>query len=256
MMKIAVRIPNWIGDAVLSTPFVSAIRQVFPDAEIFLIMRDAVRDVYEGNPWSDRTIIINDRKDGPIPTGLNLQRYRFDHYFNLPGSFSSGLISLLSGAEERHGFTSEGGSFFFQDRIKSSGLKGLHRARRYLELLRHFPVKKQTLEARVFLEQKEIQRAKSLLKKLKLKRIVIGMNPNCSAIARRWPREKFAELADRLLEKVNNSVIFFGSPGETEYVQAVAGMMKHQAIDLSGKINLREYTAILSLIRIFITNDS
>ena len=82
------------------------------------------------------------------------------------------------------------------------------------------------------------------------------MNPNCSAPSRRWLKERFADLADILIEKHNISVLFFGSKKEKGYVSSIIRMMKQKPVNMAGKITLREYMMILKKIKLFITNDS
>ena len=55
-MRIAIFLPNWIGDVVMATPAVRALRDVYPDARIIGVLKSYVRGVIEGAPWFDDLI--------------------------------------------------------------------------------------------------------------------------------------------------------------------------------------------------------
>lgn len=266
--RIAIRIPNWIGDAVLSTPLLLFIREYFPGSEIYLVVREKVKDVFLNNKNYNKKVIINDKKKGILKTGISLRKYNFDIYFNLPESLSSLVICFLSSSKIRLGYDTFLASLFLNNSLKSPGSK-IHRALKYIHLFDYFLDKyrnssadiltqlhKKKVESAVFLTRKEINRGKEILKRYKGYKKFIGINPNCSAVSRRWLKMRFSRLADILIKKYKVNVLFFGSASEKEYVKSITNQMKEKPINLAGEINLREYIAILKSINLFITNDS
>ena len=262
--RIAIRIPNWVGDAVLSIPFVELTRKYFKKSKIFLVIRKNVKDIFINNPYFDKLIIIDDKKHGifsAIKTGISLRKYKFDLFFSLPDSFSSALILFLSGSKIRVGYKNEARNFLLNFKLNKPE-KVIHRAKKYLNLLYNF-LEKNNLKfekiekpiAKVFLKKSEILSAKRILKKIK--GIKIGINPNANASSRRWFKERFAMLSDKILENFNNTnIIFFGSKNEKEYVDCVVKLIKKPVYNFAGKLTLREYIAILKELDIFITNDT
>lgn len=264
--RIAIRMPNWIGDALIATPVLHLARKLLND-EIYLIVRHQVKDVFLHNPVYDHLIIIDDKRS-LFKTVQMLRSYEFDVYINLPESFSSQLIAFLSKASIRIGYNGETFGLLLNNSVEPLPKPG-HRSLSYLHLLFYYLTKvdkkfsdtnlgqfKKNLKTEIILTKDEIKKAKAILKKYNLRSKIIGINPNCSAITRRWPQKYFAELADYLINLKNVSVIFFGSNNEKRYVQTIIKLMKQKPIDLSGKISLREYMAVLKIIRLFVTNDS
>ncbi|MBU1075869.1 MAG: glycosyltransferase family 9 protein [Spirochaetes bacterium] len=270
-IKIAIRIPNWIGDAVMSIPFVALARRLFENEEICLVMREKVRDVFINNKDHDKIIILNDKKIGIIRAGLSLRKYKFDIYFNLPESASSVLISYLSDAKVRIGYSKGIHKVLLNRRLQTPGTGGRseHRSFTYCKLLGLFfdeldgfsldhlqkEYQKQS-QVDLFLTGAEIKKGREIIKKYKMKGKIIGLNPNSSAPSRRWLKDRFVSLADRLIKDQKATVVFFGSRDEKEAVSSITSLMKEKPIDLSGKISLREYMAVLKLIDLFITSDS
>ncbi len=266
--RIAIRVPNWIGDAVLSTPLLLIIREYFPGSEIYLIMRKKVKDVFLNNKNYNKIVILDDKKKGVLKSGIFLRKYNFDIYFNLPESLSSLVICFLSSAKIRLGYGTFLAGLFLNNSLKSPGPE-IHRALKYIHLLDYFLDKyrnsstdiltqlhKKKVESAVFLTKKETNRGKEILKKYKNHKKFIGINPNSSAVSRRWLKMRFSQLSDILIKKYKVNVVFFGSASEREYVKSIINQMKENPINLAGEINLREYMAILKSIDLFITNDS
>lgn len=259
---VAIRIPNWIGDAVLSLPFVKNVKEVFKNYKIILVMREKVKDVFKNNPYYDKIVIINDKKYSIISAiieGIKLRQYRIKIFFILPDSFSSALIGFFSNARIRAGYKNEFRDIFLNFKLNKPE-KVIHRSEKYLNILSEFLKKnkikkiKFSKEAEIFLTEKEIKFAKEYLKNIKGK--IVGINPNASAISRRWFKERFALLADKLIERLNVNVIFFGSKNETDYVSELIKYVRHPVYNFAGKLSLREYIAILKELDLFITNDS
>lgn len=265
--KIAIRIPNWIGDAVLSTPFLYFTRKYFPESKIYLIMRKKVKDVFLHNPWYDKIIIIKGKGVFiNIREGIELKKYKFDVFFILPDSFSSALNAYFTGAKIRAGYKKECRDFMLNLGLNQP-TKVIHRTYKYLNILKEFLVKhcdvnssaiekdfKKNAKVSIFFTKQELQKGKMLLKNIKRK--IIGINPNASAQSRRWFKERFAQLADRIIKELKYNVIFFGNKEERNYVNELLKLMTQKAYNMAGKTSLREYVAILKHLDLFITNDT
>jgi ADP-heptose:LPS heptosyltransferase len=84
--------------------------------------------------------------------------------------------------------------------------------------------------------------------------IHIGSNEN--AICKRWPKERFAKLADRLIKERGIKPIFVGTPSEVEDIEETIRLMNSTAVNAAGKSNLKQLAAILGRCDLFIGNDS
>src|SRR6516165_1556316 len=110
-MKIAVFCPNWVGDAVMATPALRALRQHFAGAYLLGVLKPYVAGVLEGGPWLDRLLFADPR--GPwsqrwLAVAWQLRRQRVDLAVLLANSFRSALIAWLGGCQRRVGFRRHG----------------------------------------------------------------------------------------------------------------------------------------------------
>ncbi|MBN1899067.1 MAG: lipopolysaccharide heptosyltransferase II [Spirochaetes bacterium] len=268
-LNVAVRMPNWIGDAVLATPFLYFLKKYLPQSRLILVMRKKVKDVFQHNPYVDKMIVIDDKKKGLFSTlkeGIKLRKLDLDLFFILPDSLSSAVHSCFSRARLKIGYRKEARSVFLNIKPDNPG-RTIHRAFKYLELLEEYlvahgnhnraSIKKDFLKntkARIFLTKEEIKQADLILKPFPGKKI--GFNPNASAVSRRWFPDRFAALADEIAKHPGNNIIFFGDKKEKVYVDRILKMMKQRGVNLAGFLSLRQYMAVLSKLDLFITNDT
>src|SRR5262249_17055494 len=108
MNRIAIFLPNWIGDVVMSTPAIRAVREPFPSSELFAVCKPYVADVLAGSPWFARTIFADKR--GPREQQLfavarTLRGMKIDAALLFPNSFRAALIAYLGGAKRIVGFS-------------------------------------------------------------------------------------------------------------------------------------------------------
>src|SRR5262249_50071391 len=106
-MNIAVFLPNWIGDVVMATPALRALRDHFADAHFIAVCRPYVEDVLQGSPWFDDHIELDTR--GPwsrrwLAVAWRLRRKRIDLAVLFPNSFRSALVARLGGCRRRVGY--------------------------------------------------------------------------------------------------------------------------------------------------------
>src|SRR5260370_298335 len=111
IMKIAVFLPNWIGDVVMATPAFRALRERYPTAEIIGVCKPYVADVVAGAPWFDRMLFLD--RQGPWSrrwpnVAWNLRRERLDLTVLFPNSIRSGLVTWLAGSRRIVGFNRYG----------------------------------------------------------------------------------------------------------------------------------------------------
>ncbi len=106
--KILVWLPSPMGDAILCTPALRAIREKFVGARIYFLCNRVVREVLEPCSFNDEWIDSTGR--GALSLGLELNRYRFFCAILFKNSFSCGLGAFLSGARRRVGYARDGRS--------------------------------------------------------------------------------------------------------------------------------------------------
>src|SRR5438045_4295336 len=123
-VKILVVQPSWVGDAVMATPTLRAIRALYPAAQISYLMRRYVKPVYAGMPWADKLITYRTGKT-PKKAGKSqffelaarLRERRFDLAILLPNSFKSALVCKMAGIERVIGYERDGRGFLLTDKL-------------------------------------------------------------------------------------------------------------------------------------------
>src|ERR1051325_2071774 len=112
--KIMVRVPNWVGDAVMAVPALRELRRIFVDAQITLVARPWVAGLFEGEGLADDWIAVNDTRGWLqstrqfIQTAQRLQSERFDFAVLLQNAFGAALAARLGGARQIAGYPTDG----------------------------------------------------------------------------------------------------------------------------------------------------
>src|SRR5213075_1321654 len=121
--KILVVQPSWVGDAVMATPTLRALRQLYPDAHISYLLRRYVKAVYNGIPWADKLITYRTGRTkakegkGMFDLAARLRAGKFDLAVLLPNSFKSALICKMAGIDRIVGYERDGRGFLLTDKL-------------------------------------------------------------------------------------------------------------------------------------------
>ena len=102
--KILVRGVNWIGDAVMTLPAITAIRKFYPDARISLLVKSSVAPLFENSPDIDEVLLYEERHSGIIGKlhlANVLRKKRFARAILLQNAFDAALIAFLARIPER-----------------------------------------------------------------------------------------------------------------------------------------------------------
>jgi heptosyltransferase-2 len=263
--RILVRAVNWVGDAVMTTPAIGAIRESFPQAEISLLANPLVSQLFSSHPWVDRVITF-DRggahkgMTGRFRLASQLRKQVFDAAIILPNSFDSALIPWLAGIPVRLGKSSDGrgflltGSYRPEERASSE-----HEVQYYLGLLKHFDISGQAAVPYLTTTPAEEREAAALLADngFQADDFVLGINPGAAfGSAKRWYPDRFADVARQFAVLKNAKVVIFGGPGETDIAAEIQQRLGGECLNLAGTTSLRGLMALIRRCRLFITNDS
>src|SRR5438094_4152269 len=134
--KILIRGPNWVGDAVLAIPAMKAVRALFADAEITLLVRPFVAGLYAAAPFIDK--VWSEAKPSSLADWIRITRdirnRQFDIALLLPNSFESALMMLLGGVPQRIGYATDGRRWMLTDAVTVSEPR--HQMQYYLHLVK------------------------------------------------------------------------------------------------------------------------
>lgn len=266
--KIMVRATNWIGDGVMSLPALHALRARFPKAEIVLVTKPWVSELYWHLPSVSRQIVYNPEREHEGPRGFlrlvrTVREERFDAALLFQNAFHAAWMAWCARVPVRVGYARDGRSSLLTDPVEvpSPAAYG-HQAYYYLHLLfragwidKPQPVR----EIRLVLEEAERAWAEKHLQRLGLQgpRFLVGLNPGAFfGPAKRWLVHRYALLADRLIGAFHADVLIFGSHAERPLAEEIARAMKHTPVILAGETSLRQLMALLAQCRLVVSNDS
>lgn len=262
--RMLVRAVNWLGDAVLTLPALEALDRRFPQAEILLLANPWVSGLFVGHPVVDRVL---EYRTADLHRGVmgrwrlanTLREGGFDLAVLFPNSLDSAVIPWLARIPRRVGYPTEGRRWLLTHIVPGvSTVPGRHQVESYLDIVRALGGNgAPCLRLRVSPEAREA--AGGLLRDLG-----VGSGEQCVALnpgavyggAKRWPIERFAAVADGLVERCGVRILLIGSVQERSILEEVGARMQHPAINLGGRTNLQALVGLLDRTRLLLTNDT
>jgi heptosyltransferase-2 len=263
--SLVVRTPNWVGDAVMSTPFLRAVRNNFPHARIALLAKPWVAPVYQNNPHIDDILsydVAGRHRGffGKFRLARDLRQHDFDLALLLQNAFEAAFLVWLAGIGIRIGYNTDARTLMLTHPVhRYPFLKRRHQIDYYLEILNGAGFIAAPADMEIFVSDAEKSCAKQFIRTCggSDTACVIGINPGAAfGTAKRWFEDRFAELCNRLKSIPDVCFLIFGGPGEEELGKRIAGAVGDAAVNLCAKTSLREAIALIDQCRLFITNDS
>jgi heptosyltransferase II len=260
-----VRATNWLGDAVMSLPALRALHERYPDAELAILAKPSVADLYHREPFCHRVILYTPRT---LPqkwsAGKALAREKFDCAVLLQNAFEAAAVAFAAGIPERIGYARDGRSFLLTRpvAVPLPGEIPPHERFYYLEMLHRAGILNTLPECEsIRLQGADGARAsgQARFQELGLGETVIGVSPGAAyGSAKRWPAEYFAETAQQVACSLGASVALFGSAGERALCASVADRIGAvvDVRNLAGETTLAEFIDLTAACRLFLTNDS
>jgi heptosyltransferase-2 len=268
-VKILIRATNWVGDAIMALPALRAVRKRFPDAEITIVARPYVADIYRDQEICDQ-LIPYDPKGlhagfyGRERLAAELRAQKFDVALLLQNAFDAAWLAWRARIPERIGYARHARSFLLTRSVPlpRHGEIPAHEKYYYLELLRRagwgHSVKDETFIGLRVPEEKR-RSADEFLSKSGVRqgamRIAVAAGASYGS-AKCWPPLRFAEVANRLQSETEAEIILFGTAAEANVSTAISAEMPRPPIDLTGKTAIADLPALLSQCQLFIGNDS
>lgn len=249
-----------MGDIVHSLPVLNSLYHAFPEAEIHWLISKGFEGLLQGHSMIKKLIIINkdlwkrisliNKTFGELKSlSKSLREESYDVAIDLQGLLRSGILTAMTGAPLKIGFSDarEGSYYFYNKKIE--GGKEVHAIERYLKIARaiigsdikeiHFPLP----------PIKASNYVKEIVATLGNYNILI---PGARWQSKRWQTDKFAELA-RLLE---NKSILIGTKADSKDASIIKDLAFDKVIDMTGRTDLIDLIYLISNARIVFTNDT
>lgn len=268
-MKILIRATNWVGDAIMSIPALGEVRRRWPSAQLAILARPWVADLFRDQDLCDRLICY---ETGGKHKGLRgretlaaeLRSEKFDAAILFQNAFDAAWVAWRAGIPERIGYARDARRVLLTRPIPvpKGGEVPPHESYYYLELLRRAAWIERmpdlaTISLRV--SQSSMERAEQRLGLAGSRSAAfrVALAPGAAyGSAKCWPAERFAALADRLIAELNADVILFGTGPERAMAESIAAAMRCRPVMLAGETSIGELPALLASCRVFIGNDS
>jgi lipopolysaccharide heptosyltransferase II len=250
-----------IGDTVLATPSLIALKRFLPDAEIDILLEDWVAPLLDGFESVDNVLTVGKDTGSRMRTAWHLRRRGYDVAFNLHGGTTGTFFVAASGARHRVGFTEYQYSFLYNHLLTSASdfwqKKYTHSVEQQLALLGFVGVPVNgsertrldvSADALRSLEEKFPANSPGTQREFAL------IHPAAAFDTKQWATENFARTAEFLAEKGINSVAI-----ATRSERAVLDKLQNESkvpITTFDNLSLPEITALASKARLFVGNDS
>ncbi len=256
-------LPSWVGDVVMATPTLRALRELFPEAHIAYLIKTYAKPIIDACPWGDE--IIDDAEQGLWSLASKLRKEKFDTVVLLPNSFRSALLARLAGIPRRIGYARDNRGWLLTDRL--TPLKDGRRfvpapvLNYYLKLAEHLGDSSPDTRMQLFTREEHDTQARSILAEA-------GVTDNTSPLmmlnpggrygqAKLWHAERFAAVGDHFIEQHNATVLINGAPTERAVLDEVHRAAKHKFIDLPALGgNLVLLKSFIQRCDLMITNDT
>ncbi len=256
--RILVAKMRYIGDVLLITPFLRALRKGFPGAHIEVVVNKGTEDVLLNNPHIDGVIPF-DREMGKLAQysfTRGLKKKNFQTVIDLSNSDRSAWIARFSGAYDRVGIK---GAKSFRNKHLYNMLIDIpediiHEVERNLLIAKRLGLRRLTDELVLNLTDDELLRGSELTSEIKGSPYAV-IHPGARRWYKSWPMERFAELADEIIES-GVEVVIAGGENDIENASKIISLMKGKALNLAGRTSIRELAAVIKGAVFFVGNDS
>jgi heptosyltransferase-2 len=278
--RVLVVQPNWVGDAVMATPTLRAVRELYPSAHISYLLRRYVKPVYAGMPWADKLITYRtgqtDKKAGKgqfLDLAARLRARRFDMAVLLTKSFRSALVCKMAGIGRIVGYDRDGRGFLLSDKLVPFKDRGKYVptpiVRYYLGIAHYLGSTQRDVQMRLFVTEHDRREASQVFTQAglapEMERTGVGgrpplvlLNPGAQyGSSKLWPAESFAALSDRLGEELGATVLVSSAPRERAIVEAIHAAARRPVIDLQPHgLTLGALKEIVRRCDLMVTNDT
>lgn len=283
--RILVRCVNWLGDAVMSTPALQRLREAKPNAHITLLSHAKLADLWREQPYADAVMTFTPN-EGVMAIAKRLREQKFDLGIAFPNSIRSGLELRLGGIPKRTGYSSGLRNLLLNKIIprrtdavqmhkksdaeirrdadlprKFDPPKAAHHIYDYLGIVAAVGASPEPMPPKISVTDNEVGavRAKFNIGK---DGVLFGLNPGAEyGPAKRWPKDRFADVATKLQSKHQSRWVIFGGAADREVCAWIAEQIAISAsdkkpINVAGQTSLRELAALLKTCRLVLTNDT
>jgi ADP-heptose:LPS heptosyltransferase len=255
---LAIRLRR-LGDLLLVTPTLRAIRSAYPAARIEVLVQAGFHQVLVGNPHIDDVLVLERGFAAWRRLLITCRRRNYDAVLDLQSSSRSAPFVLASCARLRVGWQKQTGRDWVYNRLVSGWNNPIYVARNTLRMAAVIGVPPpRDLHLELPVSAAERANAAHLFAKAGIDsaRLIIGLSVVATAAYKAWPLEHYAVLADRLIETHGAQVVLTNGPGQLDQVRAVVKRMHQRpALWNYGQTTIQGLGALYERCHLWIGND-
>ncbi len=257
-MNVVIRVPNWLGDIIMSIPAIKSLKKSNPEIKISVICKKGLDEIF--TLLEEVEEIIPYEKNKLLKNAKLLNKKGFDTYISFPNSLESAILGLLSGIPERIGYSKDLRCQLLTKCFKrEKDILNQHHIFYYLNLLKKAELIKDYILDLSFTKKEILTNLKNLTQRkfsIEKKRFILGIHPGAAyGKTKMWPPEKYRELIKKILENFDATIYLVGSKSEENTSLEIAKNLKNVHI-LTGKTTILELVGVILNCNIFISNDS
>jgi len=256
--RILIVRPDRIGDVVLATPMIRALRRELPNAHLAAMVRPYTAEILAGNPYLDEILIDDPDREHSGGGGFRrqvatLRRKHFDTALMLLASKRHAWMTLLAGIRTRIGVGDKPYHrlTFVRTVSRRKFIPLRHEADYCLDLARAIGVEDDGLDTEVFLFDGE--RTDMADRLGGTAGTLVGIHPGSGKSAPNWRLQHYLELAERVLSQPGAQVVLTGSPDERDLTDAFRHLDEGRVTNLIGELSLRETMAAISHMSVLVS---
>jgi lipopolysaccharide heptosyltransferase II len=249
-----------VGDTILSIPAYRAIKESLPQSQVTVFANSYVKDILERINSIDNVITYEKefsyRKKAK--TISKLSRNQFDLAVDLTCdyTFEGALLSYMSGAKYRVGYNIGARGFLFNRAVKHDK-NNLHITDEILNIVRSINLDTKDKNIRIRASDEPEETIRQFLREgnVKDKDLLFGIHPGGFYPTQRWLKERFVEVADRVIDKYKARVVLIGGPGEEELIRQIIQKMKNKPLFFLNQ-PVRNLLALIQACHLLVCNNS
>jgi heptosyltransferase-2 len=256
--RLVLRMPNWLGDAMMALPAAAAVRSAFPSTHIAIAAPASVAPIFEeqtiARPDSVISIAKREREAEELGAGT------FDAALLFPNSFGSAWKARRAGIPERWGFAGAFRRPILTRAVTRPGKK-IHQSAYYLALVRGLGLEAPDALPSLTVRPETLRRAHELLARhgLHADDVLVGFAPGAAyGHAKRWPPPRVADVIARVSRQHHAVSVLVGAGGDRDAAREIESLLPPdtRVVNLIGRTDLRQLAGVLARCRAFVSNDS
>jgi predicted lipopolysaccharide heptosyltransferase III len=250
-----------IGDLILTTPAIAALREKFPDANLSLVISPAAQGLIPAISGIDKFLVVRGKPDDVLDW-IALGVGKFDYCLDFTRNDRSSFLTFLSHARKR--ITSNHPNLRTKIRARSynefveSPVRLLHTVDYHLALLKPLGISNPSRTIRLDLPEATLEKADQLLRVAQAGNEFVIVHPGSSRPEKFWEVDRWAKVIDHIVQERQTKCLLTGgrSPIEQAHIAKIKSATASEVIDLSGRTDLLSLAAVVRKARLLITVDS